>query len=166
MCVIHFQKINHFCFTPIIEKCFKCFHFGCLKVSYFPIEIFRNISLCRPKFFAHVFSLRRKCECGKIVFQSLPSQEKQLGRIGCKIELPRNSDGREVGRRVNLHQRLRQFVNLRRLRECTMQSRFSDLHLSLITLTLKDAGIWEVFFQRNQVCLIKFSFKWRSKYFK
>ena len=34
-----------------------------------------------------------------------------------------------------------------------------------LLLTLKDAGFWEVFFQRNEVCLIKFSFKWRCKYF-
>ena len=32
-------------------------------------------------------------------------------------------------------------------------------------LTLKLAGFWEGFFRRNEVCLIKFSFKWRSKYF-
>ena len=34
-----------------------------------------------------------------------------------------------------------------------------------IVLTLNDAGFWEAFFRRNEICLIKFSFKWRSKYF-
>ena len=38
-------------------------------------------------------------------------------------------------------------------------------HWNRRPFTLKDVGFWEVFFWRNEVCLIKFSSKWRSKYF-
>ena len=40
-----------------------------------------------------------------------------------------------------------------------------DMNCKSFFLTLKYAGFWEVFFWRNEVCLIKFSFKWKCKYF-
>ena len=45
---------------------------------------------------------------------------------------------------------------------CTGKFWFKNPHF---TFPLKDMGFWRCFFQRNEVCLIKFSFKWRSKYF-
>ena len=93
--------------------------------SYF-FKIYQRVSL---NFLLLSSAFGENANAAKQYFNLYHHKKNSWGeQIGCKIELPRNSDGREVGRRVNLHQRLRQFVNLRRLREHvhTMQSRFSD----------------------------------------